>query len=193
MSHCRIASRKVISFLSHACTVSPKWSGISICGLPNRTPLAFAAAIPSACLWRILLRSFSATNDNTCRTISLRNVPIRSFPRLVSRSGISRTTISIPFLLSVSSTAPVFPRNYVPVCLCSWYRAGHLFSVSVSAVYIVGGRNLFPTAYPYKCFSPKLLFPAAQWSVCLHSARGCWREHSHKLSSNNHPFLLILA
>ena len=50
-----------------------------------RTPLAFAAAIPSACRWRILLRSFSATKESTCNTISLRKVPIRSFPRRVSK------------------------------------------------------------------------------------------------------------
>ena len=47
------------------------------------------------CRWRMLVRSFSATKDKTCRTISLRNVPIRSFPRRVSKSGMSSTTMSI--------------------------------------------------------------------------------------------------
>ena len=34
------------------------------------------------------------TNDSTYNTISLKNVPIRSFPRRVSSNGISITTIS---------------------------------------------------------------------------------------------------
>ena len=37
--------------------------------------------------WRMLVRSLSATKDSTCRTISLRNVPIKSLPRRVSSSG----------------------------------------------------------------------------------------------------------
>lgn len=62
-------------------------------GIPHR----FAAAIPSACRCRMLARSFSAAKGNTCRTISLRNVPITSLPRLVSKSGISITAMSIFF------------------------------------------------------------------------------------------------
>ncbi len=38
-----------------------------------------AAAIPSACRWQMLVRSFSATKERTCKTMSLRKVPTRSF------------------------------------------------------------------------------------------------------------------
>ena len=41
--------------------------------------------------------SFSATKESTCNTISLRNVPIKSFPHRVSNNGISKTIISILF------------------------------------------------------------------------------------------------
>ena len=51
-------------------------------------PCALAAAIPSAWRCLIFVRSFSATKDSTCSTISERNVPIRSLPRRVSNSGI---------------------------------------------------------------------------------------------------------
>lgn len=42
-----------------------------------------------ACRWRMLVRSFSATKDRTCKTISLKKVPIRSLPHRVSSNGIS--------------------------------------------------------------------------------------------------------
>ena len=37
----------------------------------------------------MLVHSFSATKDRTCKTISLKKVPIRSLPRRVSSNGIS--------------------------------------------------------------------------------------------------------
>ena len=43
-------------------------------------------------------RSFSATNDKSCKTICTVSVPKRSFSRVVSRSGISSTLISTLFL-----------------------------------------------------------------------------------------------
>ena len=50
--------------LSHRCTISGKLSGALITGLPNFIPFAFAAAIPSACRFRIFSRSFCATKDS---------------------------------------------------------------------------------------------------------------------------------
>ena len=47
---------------------------------------------------RIVSLSFCATNDNTCKTISLINLPTRFLPSIrVSRSGISITMISASF------------------------------------------------------------------------------------------------
>ena len=40
---------------------------------------------------RMLVRSFSATKDSTCKTMSLRKVPIKSLPRRVSSRGMSKT------------------------------------------------------------------------------------------------------
>ena len=94
--HPRAAAVPVISPFSQRRYTSSKFPGKGFGGRPKRTPFAFAAAIPSACRWRILIRSFSATKDNTCNTISLRKVPIRSFPRRVSSSGISKTIMSMP-------------------------------------------------------------------------------------------------
>lgn len=63
--------------------------GVVARGLPNLTPFSFAIRIPSACRSLILFLSFLATNDNTCNTISLINLPTRFFPSiLVSRRGI---------------------------------------------------------------------------------------------------------
>ena len=64
----------------------------------QRQAEGIAAAIPSACRCRMLVRSFSATKESTCSTMSLRKVPIRSLPRRVSSSGISSTTMSAPFV-----------------------------------------------------------------------------------------------
>ena len=61
------------------------------------TPRAFAAAMPSACRWRIFSRSFWATKERTCRTMSAISVPMRSLSRRVSRSGISKTRMSTFF------------------------------------------------------------------------------------------------
>lgn len=83
--------------LFHVLTISEEIGGGSLIGLPIWTPRAFAAAIPSACRCRMLLRSFSATKDSTWRTMSLRNVPTKFLPRRVSSKGISMMHISIPF------------------------------------------------------------------------------------------------
>ena len=64
---------------------------------PKRTPRAFAAAMPSACRWRMFSRSFWATKDSTCRTMSAISVPTKSLSRRVSRSGISKTRMSTFF------------------------------------------------------------------------------------------------
>ena len=58
--------------------------------------LRLAAAMPSACRFRMASRSFCAAKDRICRTRSAIKVPIRSFPFRVSSSGISMTQISIP-------------------------------------------------------------------------------------------------
>ena len=67
------------------------WGGNGFGGLPKRMPLAFAAAIPSACRCLMFVLSFSATKDSNCNTKSLINVPSRSFPRRVSNNGMSIT------------------------------------------------------------------------------------------------------
>lgn len=96
MPHCSNAAEKEICCFSHCRTIRPKLSGTGISGLPNLTPFAFAAAIPSACLFLMFSRSLCATKDNICNTRSAIKVPIRSLPFLVSKSGISRTQISTP-------------------------------------------------------------------------------------------------
>ncbi len=50
------------------------------------TPLALAAAIPSACRLRMNSHSFCATKDKICSTRSAMKVPIRSLPCRVSSS-----------------------------------------------------------------------------------------------------------
>ena len=55
------AVRKVICLLRHAFRNSSKLSGRIRHGTPNLTPLAFAAAMPSACRWRMFSRSVWAT------------------------------------------------------------------------------------------------------------------------------------
>lgn len=49
--------------------------------------------IVPACRRRMFVRSFSTAKDSTCKTMSLRNVPTRSFPRRVSNKGISGDTM----------------------------------------------------------------------------------------------------
>ena len=86
----------VISPALHRRQSPGKFSGNGFGGRPKRTPRALAALIPSACLCRMFDRSFSATNESTCNTISAKKAPIKSFPRRVSNSGISTTTMSAP-------------------------------------------------------------------------------------------------
>lgn len=66
-------------FCSHALTILPKSSGAFFSGLPNFTPLAFAAAIPSACRFLMFSRSLCATKDKICNTRSAIKVPSRFF------------------------------------------------------------------------------------------------------------------
>ena len=74
---------------SHFSTISGKLDGALITGLPNFIPLAFAAAMPYACRFRIFSRSFCATKDRTCKRIYTRNVPIKSLPRRVCNKEIT--------------------------------------------------------------------------------------------------------
>ena len=64
-----------------------KEKGIDICVID----------MPCACLFLMFSRSFCATKDSICNTRSAMNVPIKSFPFLVSSKGMSMTHISIPF------------------------------------------------------------------------------------------------
>ena len=76
-------------------------AGSGLRGRPKRIPFSFAAAMPSACRFRIFSRSFCATNDNTCNTRSAMNAPSKSLLRLVSSKGMSSTTISTFFSLVI--------------------------------------------------------------------------------------------
>ena len=97
MLHFLKISVVLICRLSNCAISSAKLSGVGLIGLPNRTPFAFAAAIPSCCRCRMLSISDWDTNDRICKTMSLINVPIRSLCRRVSKSGKSITTMSMPF------------------------------------------------------------------------------------------------
>ncbi len=68
--HLRAASLPVISPDFHLVYTSGKLGGNSFLGLPKTTPFSFAAAIPSACLCFIKVRSVSATYDKICNTKS---------------------------------------------------------------------------------------------------------------------------
>ena len=69
---------------SHCFTSSPKFSGGFLIGRPNRTPRIFAAAIPSACLLRMVVLSFSAIKLSIPSVKSATKVPNKSFFALVS-------------------------------------------------------------------------------------------------------------
>lgn len=72
-----------------------KFSGIGFGRTAETDALFFAAAMPSACRARIFSRSFSATNERICRTMSAMNFPTREQGvERVSSRGISRTRIS---------------------------------------------------------------------------------------------------
>ena len=55
------AARRNSCPLRCVCRKFLKLSGKALYGAPNRTPLAFAAAMPSACRWRMFSRSVWAT------------------------------------------------------------------------------------------------------------------------------------
>src|SRR5699024_3762469 len=67
------ASAQLSSPLCKRRQTSARPSGSGRGGRPNRTPRALAAAMPSAWRWRMLARSFSATKDSTCNTMSAKN------------------------------------------------------------------------------------------------------------------------
>ena len=76
-----------------------------------------------ACRWRMLVRSFSATKDRTCKTISLKKVPIRSLPRRVSSNGHIHKSSYIQFLHSSQlykhkkSSVPILPSGRIGTLL----------------------------------------------------------------------------
>ena len=59
------ASILFISLLMYLSNISLVLGGKTAFGLPNLTPFSFAILIPSACLYFILVLSFSATKLNT--------------------------------------------------------------------------------------------------------------------------------
>ncbi len=59
-------------------TVFPKLSGTTTSGLPNLTPFSIAAAMPSACLFRMFSRSFCATKESICKTRSANSTSFRA-------------------------------------------------------------------------------------------------------------------
>ena len=61
------------------------------------------------------MRSFSATKDGTCSTMSLKKALVKSSPRRMFKNGMSRTTMSIPlFFVRIRP----YPRQASPGWAC---------------------------------------------------------------------------
>ena len=61
------------------------------------------------------MRSFSATKDGTCSTMSLKKALVKSSPRRMFKKGMSRTTMSIPlFFVRIRP----YPRQASPGWAC---------------------------------------------------------------------------
>ena len=101
------ASASVIFPSDHNRKICGNSAGSGLGGRPKRTPFLFAAAIPSACRFRMFSRSFCATKESTCNTRSAMNVPSKSLSRRVSRRGMSSTQMSTFFA-------------FVSSCHCRW-------------------------------------------------------------------------
>ena len=104
---CRAASATLILPFAVLETSSSRHSGRSSCGLPNRTPRDFAAAIPSR--WRSLIwsRSVCATNESICNTKSERKTANRPCAAVVSSNGISSTLMWIPLSFVIQRHSPI--------------------------------------------------------------------------------------
>ena len=129
--HNRAAAQSVRFLAFHIFSTASKLSGKTAGIRPKCTPRSFAAAIPSACRWRMVSRSFWATNENTYRTISAISVPMRPLSRRMSRRGMSKTRMSPPLLSR--QDAPLLTKLFILLpCLSllvmqSWSR-GAVFS-----------------------------------------------------------------
>lgn len=101
MPVCRIASTAVISPAFQWAMTSSQLYGFCAFGRPKRLPLAFAAAIPSACRWRIVSRSCCAIEDRTSTRMLFTMSSTHSCPAGYSISvvGKSSTFKRIPFSL----------------------------------------------------------------------------------------------
>ena len=110
MSHAFAASFNVIFFLSIPYELHQNYPvpTATVCQISLLLLLQLQFLLPAVDEYFLL--SLSATKDNTCKTISLKKVPIRSFPLRVSSNGISRTTISTPF--SFCQHTPLF-QNFL--------------------------------------------------------------------------------